>query len=388
MDTNPLLAAILADPDDAPLRLVYSDWLEENADSGNFRIEQAELIRLQLELERLWPGYPGEPRSSDWAPDPRARELGLRARELAKPFAPSRKWSLRDWAIRRGVLDDLAFSLAVLDRAGPLCRAHPIRHLRLTRGRGRGAQLAEFEPLARVRSLELGTMEPADLVALARCPHLAGLRGLGLHGQRLHEVLPLLASSHLQPVTALTLGPDVLPGRPGPKPGLRLFLDNAHNNIDTAGVANLLSAPALKSLQELRILRGNLGDEVVHTLARTPLSGLTRLELSNYPPITHRGVRALLVLPFLAGLKTLCLDGAEVGDEGARVLAFAPHLAGLRVVSLRQAGIGDEGGRALADSPYLQHIERLELLWNNLSSDVRVRLHQRFGLRACTDSRR
>jgi uncharacterized protein (TIGR02996 family) len=46
-----LLRAILANPDDDGLRLVYADWLEEHGDPA-----RAEFIRVQCELARL-PGH-------------------------------------------------------------------------------------------------------------------------------------------------------------------------------------------------------------------------------------------------------------------------------------------------------------------------------------------
>src|SRR5438552_3731260 len=45
-DDPGLLRAILDDPDDDGLRLVYADWLEEHGEP-----ERAEFIRVQLELE-------------------------------------------------------------------------------------------------------------------------------------------------------------------------------------------------------------------------------------------------------------------------------------------------------------------------------------------------
>jgi uncharacterized protein (TIGR02996 family) len=46
-DDRPFLRAILADPDDAALRLVYADWLEERGD------ERAEFLRLEARLVEL-----------------------------------------------------------------------------------------------------------------------------------------------------------------------------------------------------------------------------------------------------------------------------------------------------------------------------------------------
>src|SRR5881275_2195430 len=47
-EPDPLLAAVLAAPDDDAPRLVYADWLDEHG-----RPEWAAFIRLQVELARL-----------------------------------------------------------------------------------------------------------------------------------------------------------------------------------------------------------------------------------------------------------------------------------------------------------------------------------------------
>ena len=51
-DEQSFLAAIYAAPDDDTPRLVFADWLQENGDEP-----RAEFIRIQCELERLYPGY-------------------------------------------------------------------------------------------------------------------------------------------------------------------------------------------------------------------------------------------------------------------------------------------------------------------------------------------
>ena len=48
-DRHAFLRAIKDNPDDDTPRLVYADWLEEHGEP-----ERAELIRVQIELPRLW----------------------------------------------------------------------------------------------------------------------------------------------------------------------------------------------------------------------------------------------------------------------------------------------------------------------------------------------
>src|ERR1700721_2215611 len=49
-ETDSFLRAIVEDPEDMAVRLIYADWLDEHGDS-----EQAEFIRLQCELSSLQP---------------------------------------------------------------------------------------------------------------------------------------------------------------------------------------------------------------------------------------------------------------------------------------------------------------------------------------------
>src|SRR5205085_8409377 len=45
---DPLLAAVIADPDDDTVRLALADWLDENGDEA-----RAEFVRVQVKLARL-----------------------------------------------------------------------------------------------------------------------------------------------------------------------------------------------------------------------------------------------------------------------------------------------------------------------------------------------
>jgi uncharacterized protein (TIGR02996 family) len=50
-EQDAFLKEILANPADREVRLVFADWLEENGDP------RGELIRLQIQLEEMKPGY-------------------------------------------------------------------------------------------------------------------------------------------------------------------------------------------------------------------------------------------------------------------------------------------------------------------------------------------
>src|SRR5437868_1346794 len=88
------LKAILAEPDDTGLRLVYADWLEEHGDP-----ERAEFIRLECQRD----SYPNS--------DPRWEELRDRAAALEQPNA--KRWFgavaplVEGYSTRRGFVEGI-----------------------------------------------------------------------------------------------------------------------------------------------------------------------------------------------------------------------------------------------------------------------------------------
>src|SRR5436305_10451272 len=87
------LRAIIEEPDDVGLRLIYADWLEERGDP------RGEFIRVQYQLEEV---------EED---DPRFAELRAREQELQEKYW--REWAgpLSDgeatWTFRRGFVEEV-----------------------------------------------------------------------------------------------------------------------------------------------------------------------------------------------------------------------------------------------------------------------------------------
>src|SRR5262245_19216170 len=120
------LDAILADPDDDAVRLIYADWLEEQGDDAGVPAAQeyAECIRLQIELSRIQPG------------DKKPAKKERRERSFLRKYA--RKWFLppRGWKIGEHVKVRRGFPFSVM-QAAPLLVRHtedlfarwPITHL-------------------------------------------------------------------------------------------------------------------------------------------------------------------------------------------------------------------------------------------------------------------
>src|SRR5437762_1999256 len=88
--------AILDDPDDDSLRLIYADWLEERGDP------RGEFIRLQYALAGMD------------ADDPRRRPLETRERALLKEhgelWAGPLVGHLQGYSFRRGFVEEVALS--------------------------------------------------------------------------------------------------------------------------------------------------------------------------------------------------------------------------------------------------------------------------------------
>jgi uncharacterized protein (TIGR02996 family) len=130
-----LLRAVLGDPADDGLRLVYADWLEENGQG-----ERAEFIRVQVELAG------GKPCLSESASPrrfcrPECRRCALRRRErelLGNDVCERCDWHRPlvhggwEWKYRRGFVAEVACATADWLRYGPaLVRAQPLERVRL-----------------------------------------------------------------------------------------------------------------------------------------------------------------------------------------------------------------------------------------------------------------
>jgi len=111
-----LLQAILANPDDDALRLIYADWLEEHNDA------RGEFIRVQIELATL-------PRTH---PDYRQvwnRELELIRTHKEEWFGAMRQ-QFMNWDVRRGFINEVTADLSVfMQHAAALFAAHPVECL-------------------------------------------------------------------------------------------------------------------------------------------------------------------------------------------------------------------------------------------------------------------
>jgi uncharacterized protein (TIGR02996 family) len=382
-----LLAAVLRDPDDEAVRLVYADWLEERGDP------RGEFIRVQCELARMDAARPvilSAYSSCSWgmwealadAVDVPGRSE-LEAREAALLEEHQDEWlgglaelEAAEWRFRRGFVESVnLIAEDYLENAAALARAAPIRDVEVEDVGGHIAALAALPQLGRLRSLSLKgePQEDAESIRpLAASPRLAGLKRLEVFNHYFGDegAAALAASRRLAGLEVLYLE-DCAIGAAGAKAlagsrqlrgltGLGLF----GNDIGARGAAALAASPLLGRLTALDLTSCELGDDGARALAAS--AGLARLRVLVlcHNDIGPDGARALAASPHLANVEALCLAQNRVGSQGAAALAASASLGRLRALSLLDNGVGNPGVRALAASRALSGLRVLDLCSN------------------------
>jgi uncharacterized protein (TIGR02996 family) len=311
-----LLQAVLAEPDDDDVRLVYADWIEDNDDP-----ERAEFIRLQIERARRPRHDPAR-----WRPGERERALEeAHRKEWLEQLPPMRYTSV---AFERGFpswVDCEMDAFVAWDEA--VWQAVPITAVSLVdsyRREGEYRDPEEWEGL---------------LLRLVAMRELARLRGLAFSESdfRAQEIARLLASPHLKDLRSLTVnyhGLDhgdeiarVVARLRGPRYLNCLYLMG--ERIEMEGLRALLAWPLLKHVRALGLGQNDFGDEGVELLAASRrLRGLEHLDLLQ-AEITDRGARALAASPHLAGLTYLDLlanDGISPAGQALLVERFGDRV--------------------------------------------------------------
>jgi uncharacterized protein (TIGR02996 family) len=414
------LQSILDDPDDDAPRLVFADWLEENADP-----QRAQFIRAQCRLAKL-----GED-------DPERYRLQLDEVTLLPEMTQrllDRKhprWSgkLGAWvkeqkpAFERGFVARLGTTpTKFLARADEVMKAAPIQHLTLSNAGYKLDELLASPHLARLRSLAMphNRLRDEAIAGAAALPSLSGLTSLDLTRNRfrIEGATAIAQSPHLGKLERLVLsgnrihdrGPEALAGSPhlanlkrlelvdcqiGPRGATALansahlgrleWLDLSANRLTDAGARALADATGLPNLTTLIVARNQFSAEGLRALLQNV--GLKRLRSLSLNvqgngagfwairPAEHlRGrleLRAdswddvrpaeLTDSPLLAACVRLTLAGGQAGDQTAAALAAAPSAVGLRALELLNCGLKDVGVRALANSTRLTNLRRLSL---------------------------
>jgi uncharacterized protein (TIGR02996 family) len=363
------LRAILENPDDDAVRLIYADWLDERGDG-----DRAEFIRLQCELARRHIEGPCLERL-------RARERQLLERHEVEWSAPVRALFRGEedpydpfrCSFHRGFVGSVSLTAQMFaQRAGALFALAPVQDARFTRpqsfGRDPFSMLVDCPYLNRLRtvSLRFGCYEIDDeaMQDLAtRAALLERLENLSAVECHLSEVglAPFVASPDLRRLSSLSLSECELRG--------------------AAGVRALAESCRLERLTFLRLDKMDLSDDGARSLAGSPNCLRLRALSLDECNVTRRGAQSIAASSSLGALEFLSLNHNRIGDRGAGALAASPSLAGLTSLHLRNNGIWDAGAKALAGSPYLNRLEVLVLDENAISPARQADLRARFGKR-------
>jgi uncharacterized protein (TIGR02996 family) len=271
-DAKTLYQAILEHPEDDDVRLVYSDWLEENGQAA-----RAEFIRVQIELAKI--GRPAKECHFGAVHNPRLltpeesrRRKKLQDREQALCLEHEKAWAAElpdlkgiEWSHpRRGFVEEVTAEnfRAFHTHAARLYDLVPLRGLHFGPCAKFGdkaelkadsaMRLADFPALARLHSLTIHGSAIGDrgAIALANSPHVANLVSLELSMSIVDD----------RGARALALSPHL-----GNLRALLMYMNRTGNN----GAAALANSTSLPHLAVINLELNHVGDEAGRAFAYT-----------------------------------------------------------------------------------------------------------------------
>jgi len=346
-DEESFMRAIIDNPADDHLRLVYADWLEERGDP------RGEFIRIQMELEQ--PSL-----------DERGRlSLVIREKELLALHGKS--WSgpleglASSYSFRKGFVDSAALTAAAFVSAGEtLLRQTVVRRLWLR---------------------EIG-----DAAYYFQSELFGNLIGLTLDGNRLgsYELELILDDmpASLQELSVNDCGLALEGARIVAFAGLRRNLQRlamSYNPIGDLGLQAFCGSTDQYPLRALEVAGCDIGDTGFRALASSKLlAGLHRLDISANTP-GSRALRNLVSSRRASELRELNLSQTGMDTMGVRALVECTHFAHLETLNLANNQISPGGARLLAESPNLKGLKSLNLSGNPIGPDDKPALRQRFA---------
>jgi uncharacterized protein (TIGR02996 family) len=235
-DRESLIAAVIADPDDDGVRLVFADWCEEHGDAPRAEFIRSQIRRLTLKYE-----------------DPERALLFAREKELVKAHGAEWLRHLPGWAQKEAKVEDAfndtwggfrrGFLQGVVGRSpdfflsdvAPLMAIEPITHVYMS-GWERLRTLAKSPEFMRLIGLRFGhySLGDAGVFSLSRLPPMPRLRHLDLYKNEIGDRgIRLLAQW----------------------PGLATVeeLELSFNDFQSKGVRALIASPYLGKLRELHV---------------------------------------------------------------------------------------------------------------------------------------
>jgi uncharacterized protein (TIGR02996 family) len=325
-----LLQAILDEPDDNNLRLIYADWLQDHGEP-----DRAEFIRLDVALYARHPA--GEGQTPLLGHDPEGHRIGTLRNELLDRHRKAWFGAIARLAdhyhIERGFVvyfDTTALKFA--RQADRLFAAAPVAdRVWLERVGSNIPAVAARPELARVRELgfSMTTLDSAGIRHLCQSPHLGNLRRL------------IAAEGRIGPDGCETIAAATNLHR---LEGLELDVNPLYD-----GARVLFTSAKLAGLRSLHLCDCGIGDRGVRGLGDSGIPPvLTELHL-GYNDLTDAGVRTLAGWPRLAALEQLVLYENQIGDDGALALAASPHLTALKELDLSRNRIGKQARQALVE---------------------------------------
>jgi uncharacterized protein (TIGR02996 family) len=279
------LEALRESPQDDDLRLVFSDWLEDQDDG------RAAFLRLQVQRRRLAPDDPGLANLLRQQDD-------LLRRSLNGWLAPLAAYGVT--VMRGSGLLQVAMTADQLRELNPDAQAAPAWYW--------------------VDGLRLYKLEAETVTETLAAPGLAHFRHLDLSKPPygIGHLAALAASPHLDRLTSLDLEEGYLSYDAGViLAGARWLrqlrgLNLARNSIGDVGIRDLIQAGSFDNLRVFELRRCGLG-----TLA----------------------LEAIVGASFFPRLEALGLEGNKVRNAGGRLLAASPHIERFQVLDLRDNGI-------------------------------------------------
>jgi uncharacterized protein (TIGR02996 family) len=372
-----LLRALIDEPDDDALRLIYADCLDEDGETEADRARAA-FIRLQCEAFRL----------DEY--DPHRLDLEGRAEPLLATHHEAWLAGLDRWSINyhpsnfeRGFPCMISVQVRdILDRGHELWTFAPFNRLDIWDHHdswdGRFPEFARCAHLSRFRELNLGGAPASaeELRPLLESPRVAGLTRLGFYPWVDQPWLSALIVSPLaRTLSSLGLATFDPTGdlRRLTDSGLLGRLDNLsfHGRRPwTAEASQALAAGAGERLESFSWVADDLSGPALRAfLTAPPLRALHDLHIANirFTPDNVSALADWLASDRLPRLRSLSLAyNSLLGAAGAATLASCPGLARLRELDLTGSGLNRGAGLALARSPYLGNLRVLRLGSNRI----------------------